>query len=397
MRTAILMLGVLLGVSATAHADDWFHIGDTRFTARLPITIENPGDVDDPAVTVAIKMADLGEKMPAATKDTIAVADAKHELIASQQGNEWMAFVVPVKARETRTVYVYASKQPVQLPKFEWKTGVDEREAWRSFENEFQAYRVEVGEKAKTTGLAIDLFGKSADGRGAILKQIYDSDYHKRQPWGIDIMKVSHGPGLGGAYIYLGDKMGRTDARTTTFKVLYSGPVKTCVIAEGPVEIDGKKLKVTRSIDLTANDRTLFDTISVEGDAEVLKDIKIGIGLRDLPDGKFVEKPEAGYAYVGGKGNLEGTDNLGLGVVFEPKDFVRMQPIDHPTDGGHVYILTPHSEEKSTHVHTRLMAYWNGDGWVNNVQQFEELLQTYAALWKNPSKVTVGSEAQTRE
>jgi hypothetical protein len=391
---ALVSLALL---STPCFAADWFHIGDTHFAARLPITIENPADVDDPAVVFSMKLADLGEKMPAATKNTIGVADDKHELIPVQAGNEWMTFVVPVKAHEKKTVYIYAAKSPVQLPRFEKKTGTDSREAWRSFENEFMAFRVEVGDKSKTTGLAIDIFGKTHKGRGAILKDIYASDYHKPQPWGIDVMKVSHGPGLGGVYLYLGQKMGRTSAGTTTFRVLYEGPIKTCVIAEGPVEIDGKKLKVTRSIDLAANDRTLFDTVTVDGPADVLKDIKIGIGLRDLPEQKWIERPQDGYAGVVGKGNQEGTDQLGLGVVFDPKDFVRMQTIEHETDGGHVYVLTPHHEgEQSVHVHSRLMAFWNGDGWVSSAEQFESLLQQYASLWKSPAKITIADTAETR-
>ena len=393
----VLAVCSILFAGNCVHAADWFKHKDGEFDARVAVTIENPAQADHPGVAVSVTFVELRETLPMAARRNVAVADEQGEPVPSQSSAEWLTFVVPVKAKEKKTVYVYGSKERIPLPKFETKTGTDMREAWRSFENEFMGYRVEVGEKAKTTGLAIDLFGKTKDGRGAILDRIYASDYHALQPWGIDVMKVSHGPGLGGIYLFVGEKMGRTDAATTHFRVQYEGAVQTCVVAEGPVDIDGQKLKVTRVINVTAGDRTLDDTIIVEGPAEALEDLKIGVGLRDLPDQKWIEKTSEGYALVAGKGNQEGTQELGLGVVFDPKDYLRTHVLEHEADGGRYYLLTPHSdegEEGSVHVHTRLMAYWDGDGWVNNVQQFESLVKHWAELHRNPPKITFASQAE---
>lgn len=402
IRIALIgLISVVIGNAA--RAADWFKLGETDFVARQSVLVENPGNVDDPAVSVHLKLLDLGEAMPAATKDTVAVADEMHAIVPFQVSGDQLIFVTPVKAHETKKFYVYAAKDPVQVPKFPAMTGTDSREAWRSFENEFTAFRVEVGDKAKTTGLAIDIFGKTAEGRGAQLKNIYASDYHKRQPWGIDVMKVGHGPGLGGVYLRTPDgTIGRTKAETTDFKVLYEGPVETSVQVSGPVEIGEKKFQVYRVIDMRAGERTLIDMVVVDGDPKDLKDLKIGIGLRNLPNEQVTSNADAGYATVVGDGNQEGTEKLGLGVAFDAQEYVAPPTaMADPKDGGVVYFLTPHSDngdakgdEKSVHVHDRLAAYWDGDGWIHSSQEFETLMAQAAQLLKSSPKVTLTKEAE---
>src|SRR5688572_20860847 len=228
MRVVRLMITCALLMAAPAPAAEWLKFKNADFDSRLPVTIENPSDADDPGVVVSTTYLQLQETLPSATRRNVAVADENGKMIPMQNATDWLTFVVPVKAKETKTVYVYQSKERFNAPKPKALTSTDIREAWRSFENEFMGFRVEVGEKAKTTGLAIDIFGKTKQGHGARLQEIYASDYHKLQPWGIDVMKVSHGPGLGGIYLYLGDKMGRTDAKTTHFRVHYEGPLQSC-------------------------------------------------------------------------------------------------------------------------------------------------------------------------
>ncbi len=390
---------LVLLLSLSARAADWFRLGDADFTARVPVTIENASDADNPAAYVNILLSKFGELMPEAAADTIAVADEAHEIVPfqiSKVQQEHLIFVVPVKAKSTKTVYVYAAKNPIQAPKFEPKTSTDIRQAYRSFENEFQAFRIEIGDKANTTGLAIDLFGKTLEGHGVQLKNIYASHYHDRQPWGLDILKVGSGPGLGGAYIVLGDKLGRTSAKTEEFHVNYEGPVVSNVEASGPAEIDGKKFTVSRNIKVLANDRALLDEVNVKADnPDDLIDVKIGLGLRNLPAETWTEKPEAGYAFVAGDGNQEGTDKLGLGVAFDPATYRAMQEIHNKSDGGHVYVFTPaKTDAGELRITDRLMAYWNGDGWITTPEQFDAALQQYGQLMKTPAKITVAAEAE---
>ena len=398
MRLIKLMPVVLMICCTSASAADWFKLGDSEFSARLKVTIENPADADNPAVLVTMPLAAIGEAMPEATAKTIAVADESHTIVPfqiSKLDKDNLVFVVPVPAKSSKTVYVYASKKELNVPKFPAMTGADIREAYRSFENEFMAFRVEVTDKAKTTGLAVDMFGKTKQGQGARLKEIYASHYHERQPWGIDILKVGTGPGLGGAYIILGDKLGRTAAPTSDFKIVFQGPVVTQVQAGGPVEIDGKKFTLTRTITCLANDRALADAIEVKGDDA--KDVKIGVGLRDLPNNSWVEKGDAGYCFVHGDGNQEGTNKLGLGIAFDSAAYESMREIEDKENFGHIYIFSAaHDDSGTARLTDRLAGYWDGDGWVNNPTDFEKTLAQYAQLSKSPAKIEIQKQAETR-
>lgn len=388
------LIPIVLLLASIAHAD-WLKLDGADFIERLPITVSNEGSIDNPAAVVEIALDELSAKLKSAGPQNIAVGDESNTVVPWQVSDGTLIFVIPVKANSKSTVYVYASGKAFAAPTFEPKTGTDIREAWRSFENEFAAFRVEVGDKAKTTGLTLDTFGKSTGGRGAILKQIYASDYHKRQPWGIDTLKVGKGPGLGGVYVFLGDKVGRTDALTTTFDVEYEGPVATKVVAKGPIEIDGKKLVATRVMQLVAGDRSVRDTVFITADADTLKQVQIGLGLRDLPEQKFVEQPKDGYAFVAGKGNQEGTERLGLGLTFNADAYDRtLDTTGDKENDGHIYVLKPHGEGDSVHVHARLFSFWDGDGWINNADDFEKALKQDADItWPN---IEIAERAESR-
>jgi hypothetical protein len=393
-----LAFAALVSIFSPAHAADWFKLGDSEFASRLKVTIENPGDADKPAVLVTMPLDKLGEAMPAATASTIAVADQTHTIVPfqiSKIDKESLVFVVPVPAHGSNTVYVYASKEPLNVPKFAAMTGADVREAYRSFENEFMAFRMEVGEKAKTTGLAVDMFGKTKAGHGAQLKTIYASEYHQRQPWGIDILKVGSGPGLGGAYVVMGDTLGRTSAPTTDFKVLFEGPIATRVQASGPVEVNGKKFTITRTLTCLAGDRALDDVVEVKGDDA--KEIKIGLGLRDLPNNSWIEKADAGYCFVHGDGNQAGTEKLGLGIAFDPATYDSTRQIEDKSNGGRIYIFTPEpTAHGGVRLSDRLLAYWDGDGWINNPDDFEKALAQYGLGTRYAAKIGIAEQPEMR-
>src|SRR5439155_13291938 len=133
---------------------------------------------------------------------------ADENFVPFQVNHGVLTFAIPLKENERKHLYIYTSPQRVILPGFPPKTAVDNRHAYRSFENNLMAFRVETGPGANTTGMAIDLFGKSARGKGLRLVELYEQgDYHHPQYWGVDILKVGTGPGLGGAYIVISDQL----------------------------------------------------------------------------------------------------------------------------------------------------------------------------------------------
>jgi hypothetical protein len=45
-------------------------------------------------------------------------------------------------------------------------------------------------------------------------------------------------------------------------------------------------------------------------------------------------------------------------------------------------------------LYDRLLAYWDGDGWINTPDQFDTALRQYGQLMKTPSNVEIGKEAE---
>src|SRR5207237_6914464 len=124
---------------------------------------------------------------------------ADEEFVPFQVSDNTLIFSLPLKAHEKKQLHVYTSSQQLNMPGFPMGTGYDSRHAYRSFENRFAAFRMESGPGANTTGLAIDLFGKTREGKGVRLAELYQKghdSYHTLPYWGGDISKVADGPGL---------------------------------------------------------------------------------------------------------------------------------------------------------------------------------------------------------
>jgi hypothetical protein len=432
----LCVLCVLCG--SRSFAADWYKLGDTTFPERRAVTVTNETDAPAPGTAVIIKLNDLKVSDDARGVAVIvdpgaapALPDESGGAVVSHQVNPATAtliFSCSLEPRQSRTYFLYTTSQAIRNVPLKHQTSTDIREAWRSFENNLMAFRIEIGKAAKTTGLTIDLFGKTAQGQseGAILKKIYASDYHQLQPWGIDILKVGSSPGLGGVYVFDGDASARTSAETTEFTVLEEGPVQTRVRAHGPAELKGRKLDVARTLTLTADDRGIDDVVEVKlipppppiasparpatasatKPAPTLDGLLIGIGLRNLPNETWTQNEKQGYAFVDGDGNQAGTDHLGLGFVFAPSQYVRTTVIDDKTNGGHIVLLdhrrplrhipfsASHPEPPmpltSITSHHHLAAYWNGDGQISTKDAFEQYLKSAAVILQQPPKVEIG-------
>jgi hypothetical protein len=406
---SILAGAFLLAVffSSPLPAKDWLKIdGLSPLTQRLSIVAENPSNVDNDSALLHIKLANLSSLLPDARAGQIVVVDpastqkpkrerADEYFVPFQIDDGVLAFAVPLKANEKKPLFIYTAPSQLNLPGFPRKTGWDNRFAYRSFENNLMGFRMETGPGANTTGMAIDLFGKTAKGKGVRLQEIYETghdSYHNLQYWGIDCLKLGSSPGVGGLYVSVGDKLGRPDSATTFVQCLHSGPVETKLRVTGPVEVAGKKFRLTRLLTLWADERGIDDVVTLEGDD--LSDASVGICLRNLPNEAWIEKPADGYVLNHGDHNQPNYKSVGFGMAFVPPTECQIIQLHDQVNGGHVYVLKPAAPGNARVSHHHLAAIWDGDGQINNPADFEKYLQRHATLLLNPATVNLSNHVE---
>jgi len=413
MKRFTLALVLLIGSVAPARAADngnWLQLeGLGQLTQRLTVTVQNPADVDTDSALVHIKLSDLSSKLPNAKDGQVAVTYTEPPKTEPKKdrANEWfvpfqvddgvLTFAVPLKAGESKKLFVYTSPNKLNMPAFPPKTAWDNRFAYRSFENNLMAFRMETGPGANTTGMAVDLFGKTAKGKGLRLTEAYEAghdSYHKLQYWGIDCLKLGSSPGLGGVYVVAGDEMGRPTYQTTIVECLHSGPVETLLRVSGPVEVAGKKVMVERLLTLWADERGIDDDVRVTGDN--VGDLQLGIALRNLPNEKWTEETSSGWAMNNGDNNQPNYKRDGLGVLFDPSEFVKTVDLKDSENGGHVYVLKARQQNGGLFSHHHLAAIWDGDGQISEADAFGKYLAQWSKRLTKPATVQIGDRAESR-
>lgn len=420
MRKLAAFALLSLACSSVATAADWLDLKDFGpVTQRVAITVENPADVDAPAALVHVPMGQIRKVIPDAKVGQICVVDpdtkpAKREaadqnFVPFQVSAKTLIFTLPLKAHEKKTVYAYTAASPLNLPGFPAMTAYDSRHAYRSFENKYAAFRMETGPGANTTGMAIDCFGKTKKGEGLRLVELYGTghdSYHKLNYWGVDILKVGSGPGVGGVYVLAGDQVGRPNEVSTFVDCLYQGPVETKLRVSAPVEVAGKKFSVVRYLTLVGEDRAIHDEVTIQGDD--LAGVQLGFAVRDLPDCKWVEQPDKGFGFQTGKANQPNYKAVGLGVTFAPGEYVKT--IELPAEGkkdagGHMYVLKGDVKDNTLTSRHRVFDIWDMDGQLPNgpvetpdelTPPFQSWLSTGAALDQHPVQVTLGDKAESK-
>lgn len=405
----ILIMVVLGAGSVACAADKWFELKDFGpVTQRVAVTVENPADVRNEAAVVDLKMSDIRQVLPDAKRDQIVVVDPKTKpapreaanlnFVPFQVSHGELIFVLPLGAHEKKTVYLYTAPQRLDIPGFPAQTGYDSRKAYRSFENEFVAYRIETGPGANTTGMSIDCWGKTKKGRGLRNVEAYQGvgeGYHKMSYWGMDILKVGQSPGIAGLYIVSGDQMAHPEFPTEFVDPVFVGPVETRLRVTGPVTLNGKTYNITRILELLANDRTIHDTVTISGDD--LSNVELGMGIRNFPNEKWTEDPKAGYAMVAGDANQPGYKAVAISATFDPAEFDRIIPLKDEENGGHVYVFHGKAEDNSLSFHEhRLTMIWDQDGQINNAAGLQKACERWTAVREQPAKITLGEKAETR-
>jgi hypothetical protein len=281
----------------------------------------------------------------------------------------------------------------LNLPGFPAKSGYDARKAYHSFENWYVAFRIETGPGANTNGMSIDCWGKTKAGLGLRNVEAYQmrgESYHKMHYWGMDILKVGQSSGIGGLYLISGDKMAQPTYVTEFVDPVFVGSVETRLRCTGPVTLNGKTYQLTRTLNLIGDDRTIHDTVQIDGDD--LSDVQLGMGIRNFPNETWTEDPKVGYGMVAGDANQPGYKSVAISTTFSPSEYVKTIPLTDVENGGHIYVFNPTTRTDHSLVfgEHRLTMIWDQDGQINNANDLHKAVVRWATLRDQPVKFTLG-------
>jgi len=232
-----------------------------------------------------------------------------------------------------------------------------------------------------------DIYGKIVD--VPILEKVgVSASWHSLQPWGMDILKVGNSLGAGALAVKENNKIYRLgDADTTTFQVLYEGPLQAAF-----------KLSFT-NWDVANANQNGSETITItKGNFYYSSDVSLALnksqnlvtGVANFIDAKVVyKKHNSHFSSIATYGKqAEGSDtNLGMAIVFSTEDY-----LDNKTTGetssipNTSYVVLKPRDKTAIYF----FACWgNSDPRFATQQGFENYLKLAVQSLSNPIKIRI--------
>ena len=128
---------------------------------------------------------------------------------------------------------------------------------------------------------------------------------------------------------------------------------------------------------------TLAEDVRRRGDV----DEHLGAGVRMIPGcSQFLASPSEGILAVWGQ-QPHIIGETGLGLIFDPKDFVKWHTFTDATQGYGVYLGPRLKDQRPVHVRMRLVGVWS-EGGVASADTFIPHLKDLALRFTAPVVVT---------
>lgn len=292
------------------------------FARRVPIRIDNRGPrrLDWPTVIALSEIRKAAPDFDAAHCAVVAPQrwldwrEVPHQIDAIEPAiGEELSFVADLPDNEAVTYYLYygaPSRRTNHSPRT--ATAEDWVPPNIGWENTRVAYRMYWGQ--------FDFFGKQLD--TLIYPTIGKESYHSEVSWGIDALHVGNTCGLGGSWLYEGEKAtrlfnpaGKGPIQFTKRQVT-SGPVRAAIEVKGANVDPARPDLGVRILAVIYAERPESEIrISVTGAGN---DAELAPGLSKLPRDKAFTHQKAGC--LGAWGFQEAViDEVGLGVIVPPE------------------------------------------------------------------------------
>lgn len=230
---------------------------------------------------------------------------------------------------------------------------------------------------------ATDVFGKTGHGMELqhVGKDNFDS-YHELSDWGMDVLKVGESLGVGSiATLDDGKAMRVAETDSVISKVLENGPVYSAVQTDYfGWKVADNDLDLESIISIHAGTRLSKEQLTLENN---LENIATGLHKDEGTELFTAEGDDNSWGYIATYGAQSlNEDNLGLAVLFAPKDFKSFTEDEH----SHIVTLNPAGNEVTYYF----LAAWEKemDG-ITTQDQFIAYLKQTASELAHPVEVSV--------
>lgn len=231
----------------------------------------------------------------------------------------------------------------------------------------------------------MDIYGKIVE--EPILEKVgVGASWHNLQPWGMDILKVGYSLGAGALAVKENNKIYRLgDADSTTFQVLYEGPLQAAFkLGFTNWDVANAKQNGSETIKITKGNFYYKNEVSLA----LNKSQNLVSGFANFIDAKVNYKKYNNHfsaIYTYGK-QAEGSDsNLGMAIVFSTKNYLENKMADQTTSIPNTSYVALKPRNKTA---IYFFACWEkSDNRFATQQGFENYVEQTIQSLSNPIKI----------
>jgi len=379
LLVAILLAILTLGCAAA---------GGQTFTVTNPLNISRP----DAVMIAPASLLGEGAIQPgayAARTDSgqgcLVQAD---DLDGDGRADEIVALPDLGPGERTRLHVVYrADSGPYRGPWY-----ADARASWRFAEGGYAALetdRIAYGLYGIFAPLGVpgtlawDCYGKRPEAWRLSLDELAGINYHQDNPVAVDFLILGKTLGLGGPFIGQGRPVHGQDGCHFQYRVLARGPVRAGLevrVSEWRTPAGGS-YNATIRYWVYAHHDFIDAEFTIEPVAAA--DEHFGVGVRKIPGcTQFLASRGLGIlALWGRQANIIG--ETGLGLIFDPADFVKWHTWNDSSQGYGVYLGRNLKDGQNVKILARLVGVWS-EGGVATADSFIPHLKDLALRFGTP-------------
>lgn len=352
---------------------------DRGHTLQDQVLVSNPTKEDWQEAPVAINWT-RGDAVPAcmrtATGDCLPVQadDLDHDGTVDE-----IAFLAPVKAGENATFF-FSSDQPTTGPAARAHAGMFMGTPGRrgfygpGWESDLIGFRLYW-----ELGTQIDLFCKPAPVLALEQYARTDLDYHRFSRWGMDVLKVGDGVGIGGFGAWINGNVEQVHGARREFQMRADGPVRAvCDLIYTDWVTSTSKLDLTARMSIWAGQAWAECRLSAAArDGKPLPPLVAGI-VKHTEQTEPIRDAAAGL--LGRWGNQALGDlqvprqgNLGIGVVVHPTEIE-----DMAADGASEFVRF--RSGLATVTYRYAASWWRDTRPLHSAAGFRQMLRSVGSL-----------------